>query len=181
MRNLLFTCVPVLVTAGLWAQSAQESVDQIRKRYAEVDAAIAGKGGASLFRNEVVTNAGGSPWPAVGTYTGKTVFYYGDNADAENPDVYPETLVKIVVDSQSAARIYHYEYLYDAAGALVFYFLKTNEGAPFEQRIYFRQNKAFRVVTDGSTRDVLNADDNARVQAARSYAARLEKLFAQTL
>lgn len=177
--------VTFLTTAALAQQSLDDKVDRIRKIYAETGAKIEKvdrgseddrKGGIAV--NELVVNATGKSWPAVGTYKVVHRFYYEN--DEENP--YPSRLLKVSIATESAARRYFEEYVFDRSGALIFFFERSEDDSkPSERRIYFDSGKAFRIIDDGKTRDRLTEEDGIIANDVMATENKLRGIFEATL
>jgi hypothetical protein len=171
------------------AVSAQETADKkvelIRMIYSTTSAKIekVEKGGeedrlAGIAVNELVVNKTGKSWPAVGNFNEVYRFYY-DN-DGENP--YPSRLLKITKSTESAARRYFEEYVYDLKGNLVFYFERSEEGEkPLERRVYFDSGRAFRIIDDGKARDKLTEEDGIVVNDILATENKFRGIFAATV
>lgn len=153
----------LIVPSVLAQETADGKVERIRKIYSETAAKIekVEKGSeedrlAGIAVNELVVNKTGKSWPAVGNFREVYRFYY--DSDGESP--YPSRLLKVSKTTESAARKYFEEYVFDYSGNLIFYFERTEDGdAPLERRVYFESGKAFRFVDDGKTRDKLTEED----------------------
>jgi hypothetical protein len=166
-------------------ETADKKVELIRMIYSTTNAKIekVEKGGeedrlAGIAVNELVVNKTGKSWPAVGNFKEVYRFYY-DN-DGENP--YPSRLLKITKSTESAARRYFEEYVYDLKGNLVFYFERSEEGEkPLERRIYFDSGKAFRIVDEGKARDKLTEEDEIVVNDIFATENGLRGIFETTL
>lgn len=185
--GMVFALLFVLLFGSVsYAQArADQKVERIRKIYAETSAKIerVEKGSAEdrlggIAVNEMIVNATGKSWPAVGNFKEVYRFYY-DN-DGENP--YPSRLLKISKSTESAARRYFEEYVYDLKGNLVFYFERSEEGEkPLERRVYFDSEKAFRIVDDGKARDKLTEEDEIVVNDILATENKLRGIFEATL
>jgi hypothetical protein len=122
----------------------------IRKLYQDVNkqitASIQQGYEGSLYNNHWVSNKYGKSWPAVGTYTETTDFWYNDDpnhipASERNPKT---VLLKVTVTRKSAAITTTEEYLYQN-GKLVFYYtMEGEEGNKMEARLYFNAKGLFK-------------------------------------
>ncbi|QQS40655.1 MAG: hypothetical protein IPM63_14985 [Acidobacteriota bacterium] len=179
----------VVLMTSVFAAHAQETndrkVERIRKIYSETNAKIekVEKGGeedrlAGIAVNELVVNKTGKSWPAVGNFREVYRFYY--DSDGESP--YPSKLLKISKATESAARKYFEEYVFDRSGNLIFYFEKTEDGeVPLERRVYFDSGKAFRFIDDGKTRDKLSEEDEIVANDILATENTLRGIFEATL
>jgi hypothetical protein len=165
MKKLLGGFLFLLIfTFSISAQkSVEKQIESIRKIYTEISNKIATtekdeeSGHTSdLAVNELVVNKLNKSWAAVGNYRVVYRFYY-QNRDEEP---YPTQLVKATKTTESAARRYYEEFVYDKTDNLIFYFEKSEDDEkPLERRIYFDKKRAFQIVEDGSARDRLSAYD----------------------
>ncbi|HUF05511.1 MAG TPA: hypothetical protein VMM38_15230 [Aridibacter sp.] len=177
---LLFLCFAVTAQ-----ESAYQKVERIRKIYSETAAKVekADVGSdedrkSGIAVNELVVNKTGKSWPAVGHFREVYRFYY--DGDGENP--YPSRLLKVTKVTESAARKYFEEYVYDYAGNLIFYFERTEDGEnPLERRVYFNSGKAFRFIDDGRTRDRLTEEDEIVANDILVTESALRGIFGATL
>jgi hypothetical protein len=167
MKKLLTSFLFLLIfTFSISAQkSVEKQIESIRKIYTEISNKIettekdeeSGRT-SDLAVNELVINKLNKSWAAVGNYRVVYRFYY-QNRDEEP---YPTQLVKVTKTTESAARRYYEEFVYDKTDNLIFYFEKSaDDEKPLERRIYFDKKRAFRMVEDESVRDRLPANDNA--------------------
>ena len=166
-------------------ESADRKIERIRQTYSEISAKIAKveKGSpedrlAGIAVNELVVNAAGKSWPAVGNFKEVYRFYYDE--DGENP--YPSKLLKITVVTESAARKYSVEFVYGPAGALIFYFERSaDDDGPLERRVYFDKGVAFRIIDDGKARDKFSEEDDIVVNDILATENKLRGIFEATL
>ncbi len=190
-KLVLLFCFLFLV--GNTAAIAQEkAVAQIKRLYEEIGQKIelSERGSeesayAGIVCNELVFNRNEHVWPAVGNYQATYKFYY-DSAQTEEHH-YPDRLRKAVMKSHMSDRSYYEEYLFDEAGALVFYYTKPDEPPigdepqKVEQRIYFAAGRPIRIIKGQKTADRLTAQD---VQLARKVLAtgrQIKDFFARSL
>ena len=163
------TLIFLFVFALSFSVSAQQSVDKkienIRKIYTEISQNISAtekteeSGRTSeIAVNELVVNKLNKSWAAVGNYKVVYRFYY-QNQDEEP---YPTQLVKVTRSTESAARKYFEEFVYDENDKLIFYFEKSEDGeAPLERRIYFQNEKPIRLVEDKNSNDKISVKNEA--------------------
>lgn len=188
MNTYLRTIVSILIiltTACVTVISAQtdKRIEEIRDLYTQTNEAIAiaekEAPYSEIYVVELSVNKTGNSYPAVGTYSNISRFYYtfGDR----EKDPYPNRLMKINVVTKRAAMITNSEFLFNAAGQLVFGFVKTDGEEARETRLYFAAGQLIRLL-DGE-RDVNIKNRNAIETAAafKRESARLVSLFTSAL
>ena len=162
-----------------------EKVEQIRKIYNEISSKIeatekdkeSGKT-SSLAVNELIVNKLDKSWAAVGNYRVTYRFYY-KNRDEEP---YPNQLVKVTKTTESAARKYYEEFVYDETEALIFYFEKSEDDeTPKEVRIYYDQENCIRIIEDSATRDELSTNDKQYVSKGLVSSEKIEQVFRNSI
>ena len=184
MNTYLRTIVSILIiltTACVTVISAQtdKRIEEIRDLYTQTNEAIAiaekEAPYSEIYVVDLSVNKTGNSYPAVGTYSNISRFYYtfGDR----EKDPYPNRLMKINVVTKRAAMITNSEFLFNAAGQLVFGFVKTDGEEARETRLYFAAGQLIRLL-DGE-RDVNIKNRNAIETAAafKRDSARLVSLF----
>ena len=186
MKTIFALCLTVLFFSFSYAQTTEKTVEKIRTYYTEVtEKATAaeteddqGEFG-DLIMNELVINKRNHQWRAVGRFQETYKFFYKTTGE----DLYPETLVKVVVDRHASSRSYTEEYLYNEKGALLFYFQKAenDEEIPAERRVYFNLGKAIRIIEDEKKRDRLTVKDSATVKEVLSESAKIRDLFTRSI
>lgn len=155
----------------MFAQKAagiEAKIEKIRALYVETNQTIeeiesdADKAKVGKFAvSELVVNKLDRSWAAVGNY--KVVYRFYFQNGYEEP--YPTQLVKVTIATESAARRYFEEFLYDKTGALVFYFEKSaDDEAPEERRIYFDKSTVIRFIEDENPHNKLSANDSVVVK-----------------
>ena len=174
---LLFLAVPVVS-----AQTVDKTVEKIRTYYTEVSekAKLAetddeqGQHG-EIFVNELTINKRSHQWRAVGIFQGTYKFFY----KATGESLYPETLVKVVVERKVSSRSYTEEYLFSETMALLFYFQKAenDDQIPAERRVYFNLGKAVRIIEDGKTRDKMTTADAGMTKEIWDAGVKIRALF----
>jgi hypothetical protein len=169
----------------------ETKVAEIRKFYAVVSDRI--KASASARADPSETNLGGyyqtdlvvgsttKPWAAVGLFkvTVRCYFDFTQPSETANREV---QLVKVTQTVARASRSYATEFLFDAKGQLIFYFIKpTGEVDPnadalqylhepnVEVRCYYEAGKAIRVVVGKVSNETL--DKSQQAVAANGLAA----------
>lgn len=152
------------------AQTADKRIDDIRKLYTQTnsDIEIAERDApySEIYLVELTVNKTGNQYPAVGTYSNISKFFYTYGDREKNP--YPERLLKINVTTKRSAMITNSEFLYNPAGQLVFGFVKTDGADQRETRIYFANGLLIKML-DGD-RDV-----SVRLKAVQDTAAAFKR------
>lgn len=158
------------VTLSASAQTADKRIDDIRSLYASTNSAIetAEKEApySDIYVVELTVNKTGNQYPAVGTYSNIAKFYYTYGDREKNP--YPDRLLKINVTTKRSAMITNSEFLFSAAGQLIFGYVKTDGEEQSETRMYFANGLLIKLL-DGE-RDV-----SVRLKAARDTAAAFKR------
>lgn len=145
VKNIVKILPLLLILLGSIQICAQSDgkIAEIRRIYKETNEKIAAAEKnfreSEVYFTELVVNKGGTSYPPVGNYLLTAKFYY-TFGDRES-DVYPNRLLKVVVTSQSAAREYYKEFIFDKNQNLVFYYINGAEG---EHRMYFANGKLIR-------------------------------------
>jgi hypothetical protein len=189
-RLALLLCALVATTNAVDAQD--KAVDRIKRSYEQIrekielsERGVEESTYAGIFCNEVIANRNDQVWPAVGNYQMKYRFYY-DNAGTEGHH-YPDRLRMVVMTSRMSDRSYRAEYLFNEAGALIFYYAKPDEPAigdeprPLEQRIYFANGRPIRLIRGQTTDNRLGADDRAVVARVVATSKQIKLFFETTL
>lgn len=152
------------------AQPPERRIDEIRKLYEQTngDIAVAEREApySEIYVVELTVNKTGNQYPAVGTYSNISKFYYTYGDREKNP--YPDRLLKINVVTKRAASITNSEFLFNPAGQLVFGFVKTDGEEKTETRMYFASGLLIKML-DGE-RDV-----NVRLKAVQDTAATFKR------
>lgn len=189
MKKQILSIVFVLILgSAVSAQSTDKTVENIRSYYndiaekcrlASTDEDRGQVGG--IFVNELNMNSRGHQWRAVGIYNQDIRFYYR-SLDTED-HLYPDQLVFVVIERKVSARKYHEEYLFSAAGELVFYYFKADgsDEKPSETRMYFSGPRAIRIIEDKISRDRLTAGDLKAANRQLAYSAKIRSLFKQSI
>ncbi|HSK72206.1 MAG TPA: hypothetical protein VK892_10955 [Pyrinomonadaceae bacterium] len=159
--------LPLILLAAFHAGAAAQDkrIEEIQRIYQEIGRKIGDaekafamskrEGGIAeteIFLSEMQFNKGNTSYPAVGIFREDTKFYFTFKSGAP----YPERLLKIVTITYRSAAVEHREYLFDAAGQLIFYFEdpdSENMDRSEETRLYFAGGKLirFQVGDDVST------------------------------
>lgn len=187
MKKHLFNFLLILTfTFSISAQqNVEKQVEQIRKVYTEISQKIeasekdedAGRM-SELAVNELVVNKLNKSWAAVGNYRVVYRFYYQNKGE----EPYPDQLVKVTKTTESAARRYYEEFVYNTADNLIFYFEKSEDDeAPEERRIYFGNEKAIRIIEDKNTRDKLTKNDRSTVRNILKQSEKIEQIFINSI
>lgn len=152
------------------AQTPDKRIDDIRKLYTQTnsDIEISDREApySEIYLVELTVNKTGNQYPAVGTYSNISKFYY-TYGDREK-DPYPNRLLKINVTTKRSAMITNSEFLYNAAGQLVFGFVKADGLEQSQIRMYFT-NGALIKLLDG------DRDINVHLKAAKDTAAAFKR------
>jgi hypothetical protein len=186
----LLSCI--FFVSGNSIRAQDKAIEQIRRMAEELDAKIklSEQGAedsayAGIVSNELVVNRNEHVWPAVGNYQATYKFYY-DNAQTEGHH-YPDRLRKVVMKSKLSDRSYYAEYLFNEAGALVFYYAKPdepqvgNETPPVEQRLYFSGGRLIRIIKAQTTSNQPTAPDFKFAGKILTASRQLKEFFAKSL
>lgn len=152
------------------AQPPDKRIDDIRKLYTQTnsDIEIAEREApySEIYVVELTVNKTGNQYPAVGTYSNISKFYY-TYGDREK-DPYPNRLLKVSVTTKRSAMITNSEFLYDPTGQLVFGYVKTDGEEQAETRMYFASGVLIKLLD--RDRDV-----NVRIRAAQDTATAFKR------
>lgn len=166
----LAAIVLVLAHVLTSAQTPDKRIDDIRKLYAQTnsDIEVAEREApySEIYVVEISVNKTGNQYPAVGTYSNASKFFYTFGDREKRP--YPDRLLKISVTTKRSAMITSSEFLYNPAGQLVFGYVKTDGEEAGETRMYFANGLLIKLL-DGD-RDV-----NVRLKAAQDTAAAFKR------
>lgn len=169
-RSIAHAVVLICTVFAVSAQTPDKRIDEIRKLYEQTssDIAVAEREApySEIYVVELTVNKTGNQYPAVGTYSNISKFFYTYGDREKNP--YPDRLLRINVTTKRAAMITNSEFLFNAAGQLVFGFVKTDGEEQRETRMYFANGLLIKMI-DGD-RDV-----NVRVKAVQDTAAALRR------
>lgn len=186
MKTRLFAILLLLIFVfSVPAQDVEKQIKEIRAAYTSVSQLIAETEAdpekaryGELAVNELVINKLERSWAAVGNYKVVFRFYYQNMGE----EPYPTELVKVTKKTESAARRYSEEFLFDTTGALIFYFEKSEDGvAPEERRLYFQKGKAIRIVEDAEKRDKLTSEDLDTAKDVVRRGARVRDVFLRSI
>ena len=189
MKRRIFCILLLLLLAnGVSAQAADKTVEKIQKYYADISEKARlceadderGEFG-DLVMNELVINKRNRQWRAVGKYNLTYKFFYrGGNTEKR---MYPDQLVKVVVDKKISDREYVEEFLYSNSGEMMFYFQKAvnDDSVPAERRVYFSAGQPIRIVEDGKARDRINKNYAATVREIVANGAQIKQLFISSI
>ncbi len=186
----LLSCIFFVSENSIRAQ--EKAIEQIRRMAEELDAKIklSEQGAedsayAGIVSNELVINRNEHVWPAVGNYQVTYKFYY-DNAQTEGHH-YPDRLRKVVMKSKMSDRSYYAEYLFNEAGAVVFYYTKPDEPqvgdetSPVQQRVYYAGGRPIRIVKGQKTSDRLNQQELELARKILAAGRRIKEFFASSI
>ncbi len=180
--------ISLIAAVSISAQKATEidaKIENIRALYNETNRTISeiesndenAKGGRFAV-NELVINKLDRSWAAVGNYKVVYRFYYQNKEE----EPYPTQLVKVTIAVESAARRYFYEFLYDGADQLVFFFERSTESeVPDELRVYFAKGTPIRIVENGSKRDKFTVNDLIKTNEALQESRRVRDIFVRSI
>lgn len=178
---IIFVCA--LCAAPCLAQTTEAKVEEIRRIYKEVSDEIARAENSfpesSIYLSELVVNKGGTIYPAVGIFSSTIRFYYTFGDRELNP--YPNRLLKIMVTNKRSANTEAYEYLFDKAGRLIFYFEKTDYTDGAESRFYFSSGRAIRILRNQKMVDVNSPVEIKASKSVQAQAAKLVGIFKRSL
>jgi hypothetical protein len=146
--QLFFTAILIITYAGLsLAQTSDKRIDDIRRLYTQTNEAItiAEKEApySEIYLVELSVNKTGNSYPAVGTYSNLTKFYYNYGDREVNP--YPNRLLKANVVTKRSATITNSEFFYNQTGQLVFGFVRTEGEEQSETRLYFAAGQLIKM------------------------------------
>lgn len=187
-KQIFYVSIILLVCVGVSAQTVDKTVEKIRKVYdgisekarlCENDADQGSYG--DLVMNELAVNKSNHQWRAVGIYQLTYKFFYKGGDSEEH--MYPDQLVMVKAEKHESNRTYNEEYLFNDAGALIFYFQRAENDnmVPAERRVYFSGIRAVRIVEDGKTHDRLSVKDAATVRDITSASTKIKALFAGSI
>jgi hypothetical protein len=111
-------------------------------------------------------NKTGNQYPAVGTYSNISKFYY-TYGDREK-DPYPSRLLKISVVTKRSAMITNSEFLFDARGQLVFGFVRVDGTRQRETRMFFAAGRLIKMLDD-------EKDVNIRLRSVQDTAVAFKR------
>lgn len=186
-----------VAAASCPAQTTEQRIAEIRRidretarRISEAEMAYAaakeagGIAGTEIFLTAMQFNKGNAGYPAVGVFREEAKFYFTFGGNRESP--YPERLLKIIVVTHRAAAIERREYLFDAAGSLIFYFEdpdSENTDRDGQTRCYFFGGKLirFQAGTDIRTNSPIFRRKNEIVREVSEKAKKLMNVFRNSL
>jgi hypothetical protein len=165
-QAILLTCT-VFVVHG---QVTDKRVDDIRSLYTSTNSAIEVAEREAPYSHiyvvELTVNKTGNQYPAVGTYSNISKFYY-TYGDREK-DPYPSRLLKISVVTKRSAMITNSEFLFDARGQLVFGFVRVDGTRQRETRMFFAAGRLIKMLDD-------EKDVNIRLRSVQDTAAAFKR------
>lgn len=191
----LFLSLILLAAFHNDAAAQDKRIEEIRRIYQETGRKIAdaekafamskregGLAETEIFLSEMQVNKGNTSYPAVGIFREDTKFYFTFKSGAP----YPERLLKIVTVTYRSAAVEHREYLFDAAGQLIFYFEDPNSenmDRSEETRLYFAGGKLirFQVGDDISTNSPIFRRKNEIVQEILEKQKKLVNVFKNSM
>jgi hypothetical protein len=165
-QAILLTCT-VFVVHG---QATDKRIDDIRSLYTSTNSAIEVAEKEAPYSNiyvvELTVNKTGNQYPAVGTYSNISKFYY-TYGDREK-DPYPSRLLKISVVTKRSAMITNSEFLFDARGQLVFGFVRVDGTRQRETRMFFAAGRLIKMLDD-------EKDVNIRLRSVQDTAVAFKR------
>jgi len=162
----------VLACTGftIHAQTEDKRVIDIRSLYTSTNSAIevAEKEApySEIYVVELTVNKTGNQYPAVGTYSNISKFYY-TYGDREK-DPYPSRLLKITVVTKRSAMITNSEFLFNEAGQLVFGVVRVDGTRQRETRMFFAAGQLIKMLDD-------EKDVNVRLRSVQDTAAAFKR------
>ena len=166
----------LLFGATASAQTTDKRVDDIRSLYTSTNSAIetAEKEApySEIYVVELTVNKTGNQYPAVGTYSNISKFYY-TYGDREK-DPYPSRLMKVNVATKRSAMITNSEFLFNEAGQLVFGYVRTDGVERRETRLYFVAGQLIKMLDD-------EKDVNIRLRSVQDTAAAFKRESARLI
>lgn len=180
------TLLVLLVTGGLFAQSTDKTVEAIDKRYTDIAEKARlcesddeqGEIGA-LFMNTLDINARSHQWRAVGIYRPMYKFFY-KGVENDEKRLYPDQLVFVKAERKVSAITTTEEYLFNDAGALVYYSYTDDMGRA-EIKTWFAAGKAIRIEQDGKARTRMTKADVSTTNERLATAAKLMQVFKRSI
>jgi hypothetical protein len=167
---LFIALLVVLLSQDTRAQTADKRVEDIRSLYTSTNSAIevAEKEApySEIYVVELTVNKTGNQYPAVGTYSNISKFYYTHGNREKDP--YPTRLLKISVVTKRSAMITNSEFLFNEAGQLVFGYVRTDGVEKRETRLYFAAGQLIKMLDD-------EQDVNIRLRPVRDTAAAFKR------
>lgn len=165
-QAILLTCT-VFVVHG---QVTDKRVDDIRSLYTSTNSAIEVAEREAPYSHiyvvELTVNKTGNQYPAVGTYSNISKFYY-TYGDREK-DPYPSRLLKVSVVTKRSAMITNSEFLFDARGQLVFGFVRVDGTRQRETRMFFAAGRLIKMLDD-------EKDVNIRLRSVQDTAVAFKR------
>ena len=171
MRRIIAQAIVLACTVfAVHAQTVDKRVEDIRSLYTSTNSAIevAEKEApySEIYVVELTVNKTGNQYPAVGTYSNITKFYY-THGDREK-DPYPSRLMKINVVTKRSAMITNSEFLFDARGQLVFGFVRVDGTRQRETRMFFAAGRLIKMLDD-------EKDVNIRLRSVQDTAVAFKR------
>ena len=161
------------------AQTADKRIDDIRSLYTSTNSAIEVAEREAPYSNiyvvELTVNKTGNQYPAVGTYSNISKFYYTYGDREKNP--YPNRLMKISVVTKRSAMITNSEFLFNEAGLLVFGSVRTDGEEKRETRLYFAAGQLIKMLDNEKDVNVRLRPVQDTATAFKRESARLLGLF----
>ena len=172
MKILLTTLVLLFAAIGssVTSQTQDKGIEDIRSLYTSTNSAIEVAEKEAPYSNiyvvELSVNKTGNQYPAIGTYSNISKFYYTYGDREKEP--YPSRLMKINVVTKRSAMITNSEFLFNEAGQLVFGYVGTDGLEKRETRLYFAAGRLIKILDD-------DKDVNIRLRSVQDTAAAFKR------
>ena len=167
---LLIALSIILLSQDNFAQTPDKRVDDIRSLYTSTNSAIevAEKEApySEIYVVELSVNKTGNQYPAVGTYSNISKFYYTYGDREKEP--YPSRLMKMNVVTKRSAMITNSEFLFNEAGQLVFGYVRMDGVEKRETRLYFSAGQLIKMLDD-------EKEVNIRLRSVQDIAAAFKR------
>ena len=180
--SAIFAAILLIFIGGhfspLSAQSDKQ-IEEIRRIYKETNEKIAANENdgetSDIFLSELVVNKNNGSYPAVGVFRSVVKFYYAFGDREKNP--YPDRLLKISITSNRSARVETAEFLFNAAGQLIFYFENKDDA---EMRVYFSAEKPIRILKGTQNLNLNDKIANEKIKDILSEKRKLAVIFSNS-
>ena len=162
--------ISLIFGAGISAQTSDDRIEDLNRLYTQTnsDIGIAEKEApySEIYVVELSVNKTGNQYPAVGTYSNISKFWYTYGDREKNP--YPNRLLKISATTKRSATITTSEFLFDPAGQLVFGLVRVDGTRQRETRMFFAAGRLIKMVDD-------DQDINIRLRSVQDTAAAFKR------
>lgn len=172
LRSLIVLAMIFCFFSTAFSQ-VEKRIEEIRKIYQEVNKKVSEceENGetSTTFLTEMIVNKNSGQYPAVGIYRMTARFYYTFGNREKNP--YPDRLMKVILATNRSATTESYEYLFNSAGQLIFYFGKKDER---EIRVYFEAEKPIKILHGEKN---IKTTDKSEIERAKAILNEKQKLI----